>query len=254
MGFYGKSMDGYAVNLEKFEGPLDLLIHLISVNKIDIYDIPIAEITHQYLDYIHTWQEFDMEIASEFVVMASKLLEIKSRMLLPRSEEEVPEEDARNSLVRQLLEYRIYKSISEEIGAREEAERGAVYKDPEYIRDLPKADTVIEISTLELASAFARVFSGYSDAVTFREYSGEIVREVYTVEEKIQFIDNQFAENHCHELKFSRLFADRVERPEVVVTFMAILELYKTGRIAMSQNRLFQEIMLWRTEPDDIQQ
>ena len=237
-------MSGYAVSLEKFEGPLDLLIHLIQKNKIDIYDIPIAEITNQYLAHIEKWRELDMEVASEFIVMASKLLEIKSQMLLPRAKtEEESEEDLKEKLVRQLIEYKIFKSVSDYLEKREQAELGAVYKDPEYI---PEISTIseIELSPTDLEKTFARIFAFYSDDITFRDYSEEIVREVYTVEEKIAFINEQFEMRQRKELHFSELFYRRVSRSEVVVTFMAILEMYKINTVRLFQDRVFQEIII----------
>ncbi|MEF9919166.1 MAG: segregation/condensation protein A, partial [Eubacterium sp.] len=139
----------YAVSLKKFEGPLDLLIHLIQKNKIDIYDIPIAEITEEYLKHITTWRDLDMEVASEFVVMAARLLEIKSGMLLPRVKtEEESEEDLREKLVKQLIEYKVFKNISAFLERREQSERHAFYKDPEYIPEITE-DVEIEIDVNE---------------------------------------------------------------------------------------------------------
>ncbi|MDO4288883.1 MAG: segregation/condensation protein A [Eubacterium sp.] len=239
-------MSGYAVSLEKFEGPLDLLIHLIQKNKIDIYDIPIAEITNQYLAHIDKWRELDMEVASEFIVMAAKLLEIKSQMLLPRSKpEEESEEDLKEKLVKQLIEYKIFKNISDYLEKREAVELGVVYKDPEYIPEITTA-TEIELSPEDLEKTFARIFSFYNDDITFKDYSQEIVREVYTVEEKIAFINAQFETGHRQELHFSELFYRRVGRSEVVVTFMAILEMYKINAVRLYQDRVFQEIIIKR--------
>ncbi|MBS6342073.1 MAG: segregation/condensation protein A, partial [Eubacterium limosum] len=180
-------MNSYEVSLEKFEGPLDLLIHLIQKNKIDIYDIPIAEITNQYLAPIEKWRELDMEVASEFVVMASKLLEIKSRMLLPRAkDEEEDEEDLKEKLVRQLIEYKIFKNISSYLEERECAELHAVYKDPEYIPAINQ-DAEVEINPEDIFKAYSNIFSLYSDEIEFKDFSQEIVREVFTVEEKIEY-------------------------------------------------------------------
>lgn len=242
-------MNTYEVSLAKFEGPLDLLIHLIQKNKIDIYDIPIAEITNQYLAHIEKWQDLDMEVASEFVVMASRLLEIKSRMLLPRAkEEEESEEDLKEKLVRQLIEYKIFKNISAYLEERESIELHAVYKDPEYV---PNLDTSaeIEINPNDLFKAYSGVFSLYSDDIEFKDFSQEIVREVFTVEEKIEYIKHQFELNHSGELRFSEFFRKKINRGEVVVTFLALLEMYKMNTIQLLQNRVFQEIIIrQRTE------
>ena len=242
-------MNSYEVSLEKFEGPLDLLIHLIQKNKIDIYDIPIAEITNQYLAHIEKWRELDMEVASEFVVMASKLLEIKSRMLLPRAkDEEEDEEDLKEKLVRQLIEYKIFKNISSYLDERECAELHAVYKDPEYIPAMNQ-DAEVEINPEDVFKAYSNIFSLYSDEIEFKDFSQEIVREVFTVEEKIEYIEQQFELNRSGELHFSELFRKKVSRGEVVVTFLALLEMYKINHIRLFQNRVFQEIIIrQRTE------
>lgn len=242
-------MNSYEVSLEKFEGPLDLLIHLIQKNKIDIYDIPIAEITNQYLAHIEKWRELDMEVASEFVVMASKLLEIKSRMLLPRAkDEEEDEEDLKEKLVRQLIEYKIFKNISTYLEERECEELHAVYKDPEYI-PVMNQDAEVEINPADIFKAYSNIFSLYNDEIEFKDFSQEIVREVFTVEEKIEYIEHQFELNRSGELHFSELFRKKVSRGEVVVTFLALLEMYKINNIRLFQNRVFQEIIIrQRTE------
>ena len=242
-------MNSYEVSLEKFEGPLDLLIHLIQKNKIDIYDIPIAEITNQYLAHIEKWRELDMEVASEFVVMASKLLEIKSRMLLPRAkDEEEDEEDLKEKLVRQLIEYKIFKNISTYLEERECAALHAVYKDPEYIPVMTQ-DAEVEINPEDIFKAYSNIFSLYNDEIEFKDFSQEIVREVFTVEEKIEYIEHQFELNRSGELHFSELFRKKVSRGEVVVTFLALLEMYKINNIRLFQNRVFQEIIIrQRTE------
>ena len=239
-------MNSYEVSLEKFEGPLDLLIHLIQKNKIDIYDIPIAEITNQYLAHIEKWRELDMEVASEFVVMASKL---KSRMLLPRAkDEEEDEEDLKEKLVRQLIEYKIFKNISTYLEERECAELHAVYKDPEYIPVMTQ-DAEVEINPEDIFKAYSNIFSLYNDEIEFKDFSQEIVREVFTVEEKIEYIEHQFELNRSGELHFSELFRKKVSRGEVVVTFLALLEMYKINNIRLFQNRVFQEIIIrQRTE------
>jgi len=239
-------MNSYEVSLEKFEGPLDLLIHLIQKNKIDIYDIPIAEITNQYLAHIEKWRELDMEVASEFVVMASKLLEIKSRMLLPRAkDEEEDEEDLKEKLVRQLIDF---KNISTYLEERECAELHAVYKDPEYIPVMTQ-DAEVEINPEDIFKAYSNIFSLYNDEIEFKDFSQEIVREVFTVEEKIEYIEHQFELNRSGELHFSELFRKKVSRGEVVVTFLALLEMYKINNIRLFQNRVFQEIIIrQRTE------
>ncbi|MEG2642196.1 MAG: segregation/condensation protein A, partial [Eubacterium sp.] len=149
----------YEVALESFEGPLDLLLFLIQKNKIDIYDIPIVQVTRQYLSYIYKWQEMDLEIASEFIVMASRLLEIKSRTLLPRTTpEEESEEEMRAALVSQLLDYQVFKKISTYLENREMAELGTLAKEPEYIPGLVQ-ERPVEIKGEDLAKAFRGVIA-----------------------------------------------------------------------------------------------
>lgn len=238
-------MISYEVSLEKFEGPLDLLIHLIQKNKIDIYDIPVAEITNQYLAHIETWQELDMEVASEFIVMASRLLEIKSRMLLPRADEaDEEEEDLRDKLIQQLIEYQVFKNISDWIEKCETVECQACYKDPEYIPQIVNDSVEIAITPAELKQAYLRVFSMLDDTIEFDDYTQEITRETYTVEEKIVFIREKFADMKTDRLHFSQLFMKKISRSELVVTFLAILELYKINQIRLFQNRVFQEIII----------
>lgn len=236
-------MDAYAISLQSFEGPLDLLYHLIQKNEINIYDIPIAEITRQYMEYIRTWREFDMDVASEFIVMASKLMELKSRMLLPRAKPEADEEDPREALVRQLLEYKVFKEVSGYLAERQEAERGTLYKDPEYIPELSQGQP-LDLDATELSKAFAQVFLKYRDSIELRDYSEEIVREVFTVDEKIAAIRGRFGTDRGGKLRFSSLFMPGASMQEIIVTFLAILELYKIGEIGLNQSAVFQEIVL----------
>lgn len=239
-------MSAYEVSLERFEGPLDLLLHLIQKNKIDIYEIPIAEITNQYLAHIEKWKSLDMAVASEFIVMAARLLEMKSRMLLPRSSDsEESEEEMREQLVKQLIDYKVFKNISLYLEKQELFEAGAVYKEPEYIPEI-SSETEIVLDPKDLEATFLRVFSAYSEDIVYEDDTQEIVREVFTVEEKIAFISEQFRTLSTRSLRFSELFERKVQRSEVIVTLMAILEMYKTNQISLYQKSVFQEIIIKR--------
>ena len=149
-------MKNNILHLSSFEGPLDLLLHLISKNEIDIYDIPIVEITKQYLDYIYNLNDLDMEVASEFVVMASTLLEIKSKMLLPVEVDENEEEiDPREDLVARLIEYKAFKELTKELKESEKIYNSTVTKDPEYYSEI-KEEYVVEDIDLTLLSKALR--------------------------------------------------------------------------------------------------
>lgn len=233
----------YAVTLDQFEGPLDLLLYLISKNKINISDIPIAQITGQYLLYIHRWQELDMDIASEFILMASRLLEIKSRTLLPRQPEEVDEEDLRETLVSQLIDYQVFKSISGYLENRELEGAGAFYKEPDYIPERPQEIT-LDVTPTDLAKAFKNVIAMYHDDNVIKQYPGEIVRDNHTIEEKINLIRERFAQNPKEDIHFSQLLSGKQRKAEVVVTFQALLEMYKISGVQLLQKGIFEEITI----------
>ncbi|MFR2404983.1 MAG: segregation and condensation protein A, partial [Eubacterium callanderi] len=147
-----------------------------------------------------------------------------------------------------LIEYKIFKNISTYLEERECAELHAVYKDPEYIPVMTQ-DAEVEINPEDIFKAYSNIFSLYNDEIEFKDFSQEIVREVFTVEEKIEYIEHQFELNRSGELHFSELFRKKVSRGEVVVTFLALLEMYKINNIRLFQNRVFQEIIIrQRTE------
>jgi len=242
---------GYAVSLEGFEGPLDLLIHLIQKNKIDIYDIPISEITKQYLHQIKVWKKLDMELASDFIVMAARLLEIKSRMLLPKTEiESEDEEDLQARLVRQLVEYKIFKEISAYLGTREQRELCAVYRDPEYIPQNEDEEPLI-LDPMAL-------MQGFQSLLLLREEDREaivppqkIVRELFNVEATIIEITTALIECGAVGLSFSELLHPDISRQEVVVTLLALLEMVKTSGLRLEQNRVFIDFQI-RREVEEI--
>lgn len=237
---------GYAVNLERFEGPLDLLIHLIQKNEIDIYDIPIAEITKQYLFQIKAWKKLDMEVASDFIVMAARLLEIKSRMLLPKREEETEDEDSLKArLVRQLIEYKIFKDISAYLGTREQRELCSIYRDPEYILQNEDKEPLV-LDPIALMQSFQRLLLLKEEDVEVIVPPQEIIRELFNVEEKIDEITEALIICGDTGLSFSELLHPDISREEVVVTLLALLEMVKTSGVRLEQNQIFIDFQIRR--------
>jgi len=239
---------GYAVSLESFEGPLDLLIHLIQKNKIDIYDIPINEITKQYLLQIKDWKKLDMEVASDFIVMAARLLEIKSRMLLPISEVETEdEEDLQARLVRQLVEYKIFKEISAYLGTREQHLLCAIYRDPEYIFENEDKEPIV-LDPMALMQCFRGLLLLKEEEVEAIVPPQKIVRELYNVEEKINEIKEALIRSGEAGLSFSELLHPEISREEVVITLLALLEMVKTNGLRLEQNRVFIDFLIKRED------
>lgn len=234
----------YQVKLEIFEGPLDLLLYLIRQEELDIYDIPIARITQQYLEYIELMKALDIELAGEFLVMAATLLKIKSKLLLPRHEDiEGEVEDPRKDLVRQLLEYKKFKEAASRLEDREEVQRlmfprpkGGYEKPDESVPAEPPAP---EVGLLELLTAFRQVVERIDKVKLY-----EIVGEDITIEERIDFILKVVRERE--QLKFTDLFLSERRKLVMVVTFFALLELIRLGRVRVVQEALFGEIMIRR--------
>ncbi|MFZ5817442.1 MAG: segregation and condensation protein A [Bacillota bacterium] len=235
----------YTVKLENFEGPLDLLLHLIRREEMNIYDIPIARITEQYLAVIRELVDMDIDRASEFLVMAATLLGIKARMLLPKPpkpalEEESPEEeglDPREALVRQLVAYSQFKQVAEELRGREQEMfkvhlRGLFVEEPSGPRPLEG------INLVDLVKAFQEVLK--------EEWSWrEVPREEIPLREKIREINFRIS-RHPSGVRFRDLFTRGGSRLEVVVTFLAVLELIRQRKVIAVQGQLFGEILIRR--------
>lgn len=235
----------YKVKLEVFEGPLDLLLYLIKRDEIDIYDIPIEHITRQYLEYLEAFQVLDLDIAGEFVVMAANLIYIKSRNLLPvhqQDEAEAEEEaDPRWELVRQLLEYKKFKDAAAHLAEREAHQSslyGRIPETPEFSEERPLA----EVSIFDLINAFQKILKRVHKTEQLRE----IFEENYSVSAKIEFVLKITGSRTA--LKFSELFASSASRTEIVVTFLALLELIRLKQIGIIQSEVFGEIELMRKE------
>lgn len=227
--------------LTQFEGPLDLLLHLLEKDKIDIKDIFVSDITEQYLAYVRQLPEVDMESSSEFLIVAAHLLEIKSRSLLPKPPPlEEGEEDPEQALIRRLTEYKLFKESSEQLHQKEEALRGIYYKLPE---ERPMTER-IELETLKL-DALLLAFSEILERAELKERADkprEIRRDVYTIKEKMSHIRRRLSiKKKC---TFTSLFEDDCGRSEVVATFMALLELWRGRFLTVSQEGLFSEIYI----------
>ena len=216
-------------HLENFDGPLDLLLHLIAKNKVSIYDIPIAEILDQYMAVLHAAEAMDLDVAGDFVAMAAQLVYIKSKMLLPRHEEE-EEEDPRAGLVEMLLEYQRLKEAAVFFREKGETGRDIFVKPPENLGEAPKEyrqslNDLIRAANNMLRRAQRRVPPPAS------AFSGIVGREPVPVETRITAILRRFI--HHIRLPFKRLFGDAKSRAEIVATFLAVLELSKNRRIRL---------------------
>lgn len=231
----------YQIELQEFHGPFDLLLHLINKNEIDIFDIPISKITEQYIQYINQYKEYDMELSSEFIVMAAKLIEIKSRMLLPPEENEAGEEiDFREELANRIFEYKIFKQISQFIKKKEDGQFKVFYKDPEYL--VSNYNSITEIDIDELTNAFKKVLAMNNMERNEEVTVHKIEREVIRVEDKIVEIINMI--NTQNKIKFSNLFVSSKTRTNIVVTFLALLELIKKNIVKFHQLKTCDEIVI----------
>lgn len=237
------------VKLPIFEGPLDLLLHLIDKNKIDIYDIPIVEITDQYMEYIRQMQEKDLDVMSEFMVMAATLLDIKCKMLLPKEvNEEGEEEDPRAELVQQLLEYKMYKNLSYELRDRMEDAEKILYKDPtipgeilSYREPADPKELLKDVTLEKLHSIYKSILRRQEDKMDpIRSKFGRIEQEEVNLSEKMDYVE-EYARTH-KKFSFRQLLEKQCSRTQIVVTFLAILELMKTGKIVIHQEHLFDDI------------
>ncbi|MDU2066268.1 MAG: segregation/condensation protein A [Sporomusaceae bacterium] len=231
----------YNLRLDAFEGPLDLLMHLIEKNQIDIYDIPIAQVTEQYLAYIASWTEFDMEIASEFLVMAATLLQIKSRMLLPKPPkvELDVEEDPRAELVNRLVEYRQFKEVAAKMGELYKERALCFTREPAEFARIYQPLCGLEVN--ELIKAFLAVWESTVPEITLVDH------EEVSVQSKMADI-LQLLTRSKGRLEFKATFIRSGSRQELVASFLAILELLRLKRIHIEQQGLFGPIYLTARE------
>ncbi len=233
----------YKVSLDVFEGPLDLLLYLIKKEELNIYDIPMARITEQYLEYVELMELMDLEIAGEFLVMAATLMHIKSRTLLPPEAivEEEDETDPRAELVRQLLEYKRFKEAAQ--GLKEfELKRSLLFSRFGIEADFENTGNPFErVSLFELIAAFSKVLKELQPAMVH-----EVVKDEFTVGDKVQEIT--FRLKQTHKIYFSQLFSAAKNRYEVITTFLALLELIRLKTVSVDQPEEFGEIEIRKGE------
>ncbi len=237
----------YKLKLDIFEGPLDLLLYLIKKDDIDIKDIPIAQITEQYLEYIEMMKLLDLDIVGDFLVMAATLMQIKSKMLLPPDplEQQEEEMDPRDELVRRLQEYQQFKQIAEELKLREAARQDL------FARQIDEATTqeliaeakevYFEATLFDLITALTTALKKVPGDVAY-----EIIKEEFTVEKKIHEVLHLLLEQST--IKLNELFGRCRSKIEIIVTFMSILELIRLREIVAMQKRMFEDIIVMRNK------
>ncbi len=243
----------YKVQLEAFEGPLDLLLYLVKKDEVDIYDISIERITTQYLEYLETFEVLHIEVAGEFLVMAANLLYIKSRSLLPKDqqlpEEEAEEDDPRWELIRQLIEYRKFKEAAAHLRDQEDLQAAlfprAVSLDPAHAPVLDENMLIGDVGIFDLINAFQRALK----RLPTEEKQGEIHEETFTVTDRINHLMHLV--DRGVSMRFEELFGQASTRSELVVTFLAILELIRMKQFRVRQEEQFGEIWLDRTLPEE---
>lgn len=236
-------MDKVLYRLENFEGPLDLLLHLITKNKVSIYDIPIVEITDQYLDAIADFEEEQLDNTSEFLVLAAQLLYIKSKMLLPKDEDDEEEEDPREDLARRLFEYQKFKEASSELRKSEFKTRYMFFKGAEKI-DFPIPQYDVTHETSELLDAFSSILQRQirKQKPKKKSFIGIIGREKVSVDDMVEKVCKLLAKRR--QLKFSSIFEKTKSKPEKIATFLALLEMIKLNRITADFDLESQEFII----------
>jgi segregation and condensation protein A len=239
------------VKLQAFEGPLDLLLHLIEKNKIDIYDIPIVEVTDQYMEYVQQLDKEDMDVTSEFMVMAATLIDIKCRMLLPKEVDEEGEEiDPRADLVQQLLEHKAYRAMAGKLRIYMERAGDVVTRGQHLPKEVaqykPPADPdeLLQGMTLDqLHKIFEFVLKRQEDKVDpIRSKFGQIKREEVSLPDKLDYVE--IVTRSKRKVSFRKLLENQTSKMQVVVTFLAVLELMKLGKIHCVQEENFGEITI----------
>lgn len=252
-------MQEIQIKLDVFEGPLDLLLHLIQKLELDIYDIPIAEVTEQYMKYIRTMKEFELSVAGEYLVMAATLMAIKSQTLLPvvdieyDLEEDFFEEDPRDALVNQLLEYRKYKYVADRLTEKAEERSQYLSKDPMNVDQFKQEEEPVlasnQLTKVDLFLAFHQMLeSRRQNAPT----QTTITNETATVKEKMDWIEAQIKQLRPKVGRTLNSLFNTYSKTEVVTTFLALLELMKNKKVHVEQTENYQEIMLYAVgEPNE---
>jgi segregation and condensation protein A len=230
------------IKIPVFEGPFDLLLHLIRENKLDIYDIPISVITSQYLEYIEIMKELNLEIAGDFLVMAATLIQIKSRMLLPPDEEAAAEEleDPRLDLVQRLLDYQKYKEAASDLRTKEEEWMRVFHKEPLAEEGEEEGELYLfDLSLFDLLDAFKKILDKAPPEIV------SITRETLTVKDKISMIMEILEGKEA--VRFEDLFRDGISRVQLIITFVSLLELIRLGLARVYQEKQFGNI--WVINP-----
>lgn len=245
---WSAEVNGYKVELDIFEGPMDLLLYLIKKDEIDIYDIPIESITKQYMGYLETLKMLNIGLAGEFLVMAANLCYIKSRMMLPKHvqppEEDADEEDPRWDLIRQLIEYKKFKEAARQLGEKEARQQDHFVRKPDKIESDKDEQRPLseDLGIFDLIRAFQNILDRFQDD----EGLGEIVDDRFTVSDKIDHLLALVAPGHS--IPFTSLFEKATSKHEMIVTFLAVLELMKLNFFRVRQEVILGEIELQRNE------
>jgi segregation and condensation protein A len=235
------------IKIENFEGPFDLLLHLIRKNKMDIYDVKIYEITNQYLKYIESMKEMDLEVTSEFIVIAATLLYIKSSMLLPKSVNEEEEEvDPKEELIRRLIEYNKFKNVAEFLASKEMEVGVRFFKKPEIVEikeEQSIEDLLRKVSIIDLFLIYNDIISKYSEKINDNNIiQKQIPLDRYKIEDKMEELQATLKENKI--MNFTEIMNNCEYKLEIVVTFMAMLELIKTRTIKVLQDKNYEDIYI----------
>jgi len=248
----------YLIEVEQFSGPFDLLFHLIEKNEIDLHNLPISEITSQYIEQLNLMEIIDLDDLSEFMLLAATLLEIKSKMLLPEKYDKDPEskEDPRDELVQKLIEYSKFKNLSLMFDKREHAYSKVIYRKnmPSDVLNLTTKlhqDIDFDFSENALINALAELLSKL-DSIDHnrKKYFDQIKPDAWTVEDKIGHIRNLFVDHTT--MAFEKLFHPDSTRGEIIATFLALLELIRTGEIKVLQKHIFDSIQITKSEAGEI--
>ena len=247
-----------SVKLEIFEGPLDLLLHLIEKNKVSIYDIPIVEITNQYMEYVSGMDKKDLDVVSDFLVMAATLIDIKSKMLLPKEVDEAGEEvDPRAELVERLVEYKMYKTIASRLKDKQVDADKNLFKKPTIPLEVSQYEEPVDLQQLldgvtlaKLQSIFQNVLKKQIDKIDpIRSQFGTIKKDKVRLSEKLMHIFKYSKTKK--QFRFSNLLEEQNTKEDIIVTFLACLEMIKIGHLFLSQEEIFGDILLeWNENCD----
>jgi segregation and condensation protein A len=243
-------MAEYKVQFPVFEGPLDLLLHLVKKQEVDIHDVNLTQLATEFIAYVDLMRELDLELAGEFLVMAATLMYIKSKELLPVEQQVTPEgeedddNDPRWELIRQLVEYKKFKDAASNLQEREAAQENTFERRPPKLEFEPEQQSLPgQVSIFELLNAVNSILKRFGD----KEEARDIFQDKWTVSEKIEQINTLLAGRP--RVKFSDLFAEATSRTEVVVTFLAMLELIRLKRLTIEQPEPFAEIEINKSDP-----